>query len=146
MPQHVAETLQQLEKAFGANEAMHYWLDTGTGKLEVVLDDMAGEPEMIALVERFAADPDRYTRLPHVDPREEYRLMTDFAGALPDSNDKTALRAALTARNGAHRFTTTLNGLPRLRRQWDARRKDWLDHRIRNWLKAHDLELAAESE
>lgn len=136
----------------------HYFLDTQTGKILVIMDefyDEEADPEDVDEEEddlpewqrQERADAmmvmndteDRFVDIPESDRHESYRMMEEFIHSVHDERAQDLLSRAIDGKGAFRRFKDTLSEFPVLRQQWfefeSQRKREW----AQEWLESIDL-------
>ena len=99
-----------------------YFLDWGTGQIEILFPDGNMDDDEELLQERIEAGNGRYRNIDPLEPQESYSIMKDFVSSLDNSKeDMKAAKALLRALSGKkpfRHFKETLTHYPEIREQW----------------------------
>jgi len=96
---------------------------------------------LIAAAEiEFAADPERYKRIPKQDSHEGYRDMQVYIGSLEDTHLRELLEVAIQGSGAFRRFKDMLGRYPDARQAWFKFRDERLHQRMVKWLASDGIE------
>jgi len=124
-------------EGFAGQDVEHY-LDTETGEVIALHDDFDDAEEIRERID--AGFGERYLAVEAVESHESFRIMEDFAAALPDSRWRARLMEAMARNKPFRRFKDIVHSDLTLRDQWFAFRDDALADYARDWLAAHGIE------
>jgi predicted nucleotidyltransferase len=126
--------LSELAEALQDHSPEHsWWIDPGTGELELWSEFLAdelgeGHPDERGLV---LVEP--------LESGEAYRDMADFTASVPDPDVRDQLERAIAGRGAFRRFKDELYDRPDLRAAWFALSNARMERRAAWWLADHDL-------
>jgi hypothetical protein len=121
----------------GGDIAGHF-LDTETGELLVL---GRGWEDYEELSQRLDAGlGERFRRVEALESHENFRIMEEFAGSLPESSLKSRLLEALSRGKPFRRFKDLVHSDLALREQWFAFRDDAHARHLRRWLEAEGID------
>ena len=114
------------------------YLDTETGEIISLHDDFEDAAE---LRERIDADlSERYRNIEPLESHDSFRIMEDFAVALPESRLKTRLFDALSRNKPFRHFRDIVHADLAQRDHWFAFRDEALAQHARDWLESLGIE------
>ncbi len=117
---------------------LRYVLDLAEGKVVPLFEDYDDYEE---LCEKMDSDPDRYHQIEQLDSHESFRIMEDFAAALPESKVKDALFHALSRNKPFRRFKDIVHDDLALRDRWFSFREDAIARLAADMLSVQGIEV-----
>ncbi len=107
-----------------------YFLDWGTGQIEILFPDGNMDDDEELLQERIEAGNGRYRNIDPLEPQESYSIMKDFVSILENSKEDMkaaeALVRALSGKKPFYYFKETLTHFPEIREQWFSFKQEQL--------------------
>lgn len=119
-------------------ELVGHFLDTETGEILVLCRDWEDYEELSLRLD--AGLGDRYRRIERLESGERFRIMQDFADALPESALRSRLFDALSRNKPFRRFKDIVHSDLALRDQWFAFCDDTHTQHVREWLESEGIE------
>jgi hypothetical protein len=115
-------------------EENKYYLDKQTGAVQLVCQDLMDLDDLTNEIEK---DRERYLYIPKPDPAVLKEDLTDFADLVDDPHLKSLLMVALEGPNALFAFRKILSEQESNWQQWQDFRKEQVQLRIAQWLKAN---------
>lgn len=125
-------------------DPIRYYFDLETGE---VVDILVPDPSAFAELgideeerQTLESNPERYSRVPNVSGRTQYRWMEEFVDEVDEADINSQLRIALAGRGAFGRFRQVLSRWPDLEQRWQTLRRELLVQEARAWLETLEVE------
>jgi hypothetical protein len=128
--------LEELSIAFEAEGTdLQWYVDTDSGAVILINREYDPAEHNGLTATEIETDPNRFLRVPEVDPQHAVDDMRSFADSVTDETLKESLELALSAAGRPEkRFKTALSWLPEQNARWHAWRMERCRQRVTDWL------------
>ena len=136
--------LEELSIAFEAEGTdLQWYVDTDGGAVILINREYDPVEHGGLTATEIETDPNRFLRVPAVDPQHAVDDMRSFADSVTDAQLKETLELALSAPRPEKRFKTALSWLPDQNARWHAWRLERCRRRVISWLASKGFTPAA---
>ena len=122
-------------------ELHSYWLDTETGEVIFLTDDLDEQDELREQIEENAAG--RFVSIEPIDSHEGFRVMTDFVDALPPTRLREKLERALNSPKPFRRFKDALYENKAIQEKWYEFHDKAVERFALEWLADLGIEVSS---
>jgi hypothetical protein len=126
-------------------EVQHHFPDLD-GPLDDEFDASSEEPDDDKeelppgpFITLYRQNPDRFLEIPHIESREEYERMIEFAASLDEEDIAEKMNLALRGKGAFRRFRDVIDEYPDIQERWFAEKYEYYAQVVVDWLEEEEI-------